>query len=95
MVLSRAGTRRCNGLPKQHVAHGGRGAAPCALAARSPLAPGGCGGTDRLARLGPLRVRYGEPIQTADLSELGPADAARVATDRLQEAVGTLEESLA
>ena len=60
-----------------------------------PLVPAGISGTNRLARLGPLRVRYGPRSSSAISTELPAADAARVATERLQEAIGELEESLA
>jgi 1-acyl-sn-glycerol-3-phosphate acyltransferase len=63
--------------------------------AKSPLVPAAVAGTDRLARLGPLRVRYGDAIELGDLRELEPAEAAQVATERLQRAIGELEESLA
>ena len=41
------------------------------------------------------RVRYGAPIELATLGELAAAEAARVATERLQEAVEKLEAALA
>jgi 1-acyl-sn-glycerol-3-phosphate acyltransferase len=95
VVMFPEGTRRAKGLRKKHEARWRTGAARIALEAGVPLVPAGITGTNRLARLGPLRVRYGEPVQTADLAELDPAEAARVATERLQEAVEKLEETLA
>jgi hypothetical protein len=56
--------------------------------------PAGIAGTDRLARLGPLRVAYGPPIDVADLGELPIAEGARVATDRLRDSIDALERSL-
>jgi 1-acyl-sn-glycerol-3-phosphate acyltransferase len=95
VVMFPEGTRRAKGLRKKHEARWRTGAARIAIEAGVPLVPAGITGTNRLARLGPLRVRYGAPIDVADLSELDPAEAARVATDRLQEAVEQLEASLA
>ena len=43
------------------------GAARIALEAGVPLVPAAIAGTDRLSRLGPLRVRYGKPIPLDDL----------------------------
>ena len=37
-----------------------------------PLVPAAISGTDRLSRLGPLRVRYGKPIPLDDLEGPGP-----------------------
>jgi hypothetical protein len=48
-------------------------------------------GTDRLARLGPLRVRYGAPLDLSDLEGLPLAEAARVATERLRDRIAELE----
>jgi len=42
-------------------------------------------------RLGPLRVAYGPAIETTDLAELDADEAARLATDRLREAIEGLE----
>lgn len=95
VVMFPEGTRRAKGLRKKHEARWRTGAARIALEAGVPLIPAGIKGTNRLKRLGPLRVRYGEPVQTADLAELDPVEAARVATERLQAAVEKLEESLA
>jgi len=95
VVMFPEGTRRRKGLRKKHEARWRTGAARIALEAGVPLVPAAIAGTDRLARLGPLRVRYGDPIDVDGLAELPPAEAARIATDRLQDAVGELEESLA
>jgi 1-acyl-sn-glycerol-3-phosphate acyltransferase len=95
VVMFPEGTRRRKGMRKRHEARWRTGAARIALDSEVPLVPAAIAGTDRLAHLGPLRVRYGNPILLDDLSELPRADAARVATDRLEHAVVTLEESLA
>jgi 1-acyl-sn-glycerol-3-phosphate acyltransferase len=95
VVMFPEGTRRRKGLRKTREARWRTGAARIALDARVPLVPAGIAGTDRLARLGPLRVAYGAPIQVHDLEELPVAEAARVATDRLAQAVGALERLVA
>jgi 1-acyl-sn-glycerol-3-phosphate acyltransferase len=95
VVMFPEGTRRKKGLRKRHEARWRTGAARIALEARVPLVPAAVAGTDRLSRLGPLRVRYGDPIELGDLGELAPEDAARVATERLEHVIGELEESLA
>jgi 1-acyl-sn-glycerol-3-phosphate acyltransferase len=94
VVMFPEGTRRQKGLRKRHIARWRTGAARIALDADVPLVPAAIAGADRLARLGPLRVRYGDPIALDDLAELPGADAARAATARLEDAVAALEESL-
>jgi 1-acyl-sn-glycerol-3-phosphate acyltransferase len=59
------------------------GAARIALEAGAPLVPAAIAGSDQLARLGPLRVRYGKPIPVDDLKDKDPSLAAREATERL------------
>jgi 1-acyl-sn-glycerol-3-phosphate acyltransferase len=95
VVMFPEGTRRQKGLRKKHEARWRTGAARIALEAGVPLVPAGIVGTERLARLGPLRVAYGKPIDLRDLHELPVSDAARVATDRLAAAVGELERRVA
>jgi 1-acyl-sn-glycerol-3-phosphate acyltransferase len=94
VVMFPEGTRRQKGLRKRHEARWRTGAARIALEAGVPLLPAAIAGTDRLARLGPLRVRYGDPVGLDDLSELSRAEAARTGTERLRTAVLALEESL-
>jgi 1-acyl-sn-glycerol-3-phosphate acyltransferase len=94
VVMFPEGTRRRKGLRKKHEARWRTGAARIALEARVPLLPAAIAGTDRLARLGPLRVRYGDPIRLDDLVELPAAESAREGTERLRSAVIALEESL-
>jgi 1-acyl-sn-glycerol-3-phosphate acyltransferase len=94
VVMFPEGTRRRKGLRKKHEARWRTGAARIALEARVPLLPAAIAGTDRLARLGPLRVRYGDPIHLDDLVELPAAESAREGTERLRSAVIALEESL-
>jgi 1-acyl-sn-glycerol-3-phosphate acyltransferase len=85
------GTRQRKGLVKKHQPKSHTGAARIALEAGVPLVPAAITGTDRLSRLGPLRVRYGEPIPLGDVSSLELSEAARVATDLLMEAIERLE----
>jgi 1-acyl-sn-glycerol-3-phosphate acyltransferase len=91
VVMFPEGTRRAKGMRKRYEARWHTGAARIALEAGVPLVPAGISGTDRLGRLGPLRVAYGPPVETADMAGLGPAEAAQVATDRLREAITDLE----
>ena len=95
VVMFPEGTRRRKGLRKKHEARWHTGAARIALEAEVPLVPAGITGTNRLARLGPLRVKYGAPISLEDLSHLSQSESARIATDRLQNAISTLEDELA
>ena len=67
VVMFPEGTRRKKGLRKKFEARPHTGAARIALAAGVPLVPAAISGTDRLSRLGPLRVAYGEPIDVSDL----------------------------
>ena len=94
VVMFPEGTRRRKGLRKTRSAQWHTGAARIALEAGVPLVPAGIAGTDRLARLGPLRVAYGVPLDIDDLRDRPPAEVARAATDRLADAIGELEGSL-
>ena len=94
VVMFPEGTRRKKGLRKKHEARWRTGAARIALEADVPLVPAGIAGTDRIARLGPLRVAYGAPIELDDLLALPASQAASVATERLRDAVLELERSL-
>src|SRR5437764_3385733 len=88
------GTRRKKGLRKTRQAQAHTGAARIALEANVPLVPAGIKGTDGLRTLRPWRVRYGQPVEVDDLRTLPAAEAARVATDRVMEAIAELEASL-
>lgn len=94
VVMFPEGTRRRKGIRKKYEARWHTGAARIALDAGVPFIPAGITGTNRLARLGPLRVRYGAPVELGDLANLPAVEAAQIATDRLQEAIAALEESL-
>lgn len=91
VVMFPEGTRRSKGLRKRHEARWHTGAARIALEAGVPLVPAGISGTERLGRLGPVRVAYGAAIEVADLAELDAGEAAQVATDRLRGAIAALE----
>jgi 1-acyl-sn-glycerol-3-phosphate acyltransferase len=95
VVMFPEGTRRRKGLRKRHEARWHTGAARIALEAGVPLVPAGITGTDRLGRLGPLRVAYGPPVETGDLAGLEEGEAAQLATDRLREAIELLEAAAA
>jgi 1-acyl-sn-glycerol-3-phosphate acyltransferase len=92
VVMFPEGTRRTKGMRKKHEARWRTGAARIALEAGVPIVPAAVAGTDRLARLAPLRVRYGTPLELGDLNRV--EDASRVATERLRAAIEELEESL-
>ena len=94
VVMFPEGTRQRKGLRKKRTARPHTGAARIALAAGVPLVPAAIGGTDRLIRLGPLRVTFGEPIDLDDLGELDAKRAATVATERLMARIEELKETL-
>ena len=94
VVMFPEGTRRKKGLRKKFEARPHSGAARIALAAGVPLVPAAISGTDRLSRLGPLRVAYGEPVALDDLRGQDPREAAEVATERLMAEIGRLEATL-
>ena len=88
------GTRRRKGLVKRFQPRPRTGAARIALEANVPLFPAAVKGTDRLLRLGPLRVRYGAEVELDDLRALEPHAAAQQATERLMERIEELEAEL-
>jgi 1-acyl-sn-glycerol-3-phosphate acyltransferase len=87
VVMFPHGTRQRKGLVKKYQPRSHRGAARIALEANAPLVPAAIAGTDRLSRLGPMRVRYGKPI---DLDGLD----ARAATAKLMTEIERLSEAL-
>jgi 1-acyl-sn-glycerol-3-phosphate acyltransferase len=80
------GTRRRKGLVKKYEARPHTGAARIAIEAGVPLVPAAIKGTDRLTRLGPLRVVYGEPLALLD--------DAQEATERLMVEIERLHATL-
>jgi 1-acyl-sn-glycerol-3-phosphate acyltransferase len=95
VVMFPEGTRREKGLVKRHEARPRSGAARIALEAGVPLVPAAVAGTDRLLRLGALRVAYGAPVEIGDLRAIeDPRQAAQEATDRLMTRIAQLEADL-
>jgi 1-acyl-sn-glycerol-3-phosphate acyltransferase len=86
VVMFPEGTRRKKGLRKKWEARPHTGAARIAIEAGVPLIPAAVKGTDRLARLGPLRVVYGKPVPTSD----DPQET----TERLMDEIYRLEATL-
>jgi len=91
VVMFPEGTRQNKGLRKKHSARPHTGAARIALAAGVPLVPAAISGTDRLSRLGPLAVTYGEPIDLSDLAGLDVKTASAEATERLMAKIDELK----
>jgi 1-acyl-sn-glycerol-3-phosphate acyltransferase len=94
LLMFPEGTRRAKGMRKRFVATPHSGAARIALRAGVPLIPAAVSGTDALARLAPLRVAYGKPIDMTDLAHTDRRTAAAVATERLMTAIAELEKAL-
>ena len=94
VVMFPEGTRQTKGLVKRHTARPHTGAARIALTANAPLVPAAIGGTDRLLRLGPLRVAYGPPIDFSDLDGQDLKTAAKLATERLMATIDELRATL-
>jgi 1-acyl-sn-glycerol-3-phosphate acyltransferase len=94
VVMFPEGTRKRKGLRKKHVARAHTGAARIAINAGAPLVPAAIAGTDRLLRLGPLRLAYGEPLDLSDLDGLEPKRAAEAATERLMTRIDELRAGL-
>jgi 1-acyl-sn-glycerol-3-phosphate acyltransferase len=94
VVIFPEGTRKEKGLVKKHESRPRTGAARVALRAGSPLVPAAIGGTDRLLRLGPLRVAYGTPVDLSGLDGDDERAAAREATTRLMADIEKLKAAL-
>ena len=94
VVMFPEGTRRRKGLRKKFAVAPHSGAARIALRAGVPLIPAALAGTDRLSRLGPVRVAFGPALDLSDLAGLDRRTAATVATERLMSAIAQLEQSL-
>ncbi len=95
MAMFPEGTRRSKGLRKKHQPRPHRGTVRIALAAGAPLVPAAIRGMDRLSRLGPLRVRFGAPVELADLAGRDSFEAAGEGTERLWSAIKRLETEVA
>ena len=83
VVMFPHGTRQWKGLIKKHQPRAHSGAARIAIEGRVPLVPAAIAGTDRLSRLGPLRVRYGQPLEVDGLDPRAATDALMAEIDRL------------
>lgn len=95
VVMFPEGTRRRKGLMKKRVPRARSGAARIAFEAGVPLVPCAIAGTDRLSRLGPLRVAYGAPVETDDLRASDDRRRAlQKATHRLMASIAELEATL-
>src|SRR5439155_9936057 len=94
VVMFPEGTRRKKGLLKKHVARAHTGAARIALNAGAPLVPAAISGTDRLLRLGPLRVTFAPPLDLSDLDGRETKQAAEIATERLMTKIEELRAGL-
>jgi 1-acyl-sn-glycerol-3-phosphate acyltransferase len=94
MAMFPEGTRRSKGLRKKHQPRPHTGTARIALAAGVPIVPAAIRGMDRLSRLGPLRVLFGPPVPTDDLTGLDARAAAQEATRRLWDEIQRLEAEL-
>ena len=86
VVMFPEGTRRRKGLWKTRAARPHTGAARIAHLAGAPIVPAAIKGTDRLARLAPLGIAYGEPFE--------PGDDAGAATERLMREIDALQATL-
>ena len=86
VVMFPEGTRQRKGLRKKWQARPHTGAARIAWQAQVPLVPAAISGTDRLARLAPLRVAYGPPVDVSKDSH--------ETTERLMTEIRRLYETL-
>jgi 1-acyl-sn-glycerol-3-phosphate acyltransferase len=91
VVIMPEGARRRNG--RVHEPH--TGAARTALEAGVPLVPAAIKGTDRTRKLAHWHIAFGPPVPLDDLQTVDRDEAARVATDRLWNAITALEKDLA
>ena len=80
VVMFPEGTRRKKGLRKKWEARPHTGAARIARDAGVPIVPAAVKGTERLARLGPVRVAYGQPVEAGD----DPREATRRVMDEIE-----------
>jgi 1-acyl-sn-glycerol-3-phosphate acyltransferase len=88
------GTRQTKGLRKRFEHRPRTGSARIALSAGVPLVPAAIKGSDRLSRLGRLRIAYGDPVPVDDLANLPVHEASREATTRLMERIYALHAEL-
>jgi 1-acyl-sn-glycerol-3-phosphate acyltransferase len=86
VVMFPEGTRQKKGLVKKHQPRAHTGAARIAREANAPLVPAAIKGTDRLARLGKVKVAYGPPIE--------PSDDVQETTERVMAEIQRLYDTL-
>lgn len=94
VVMFPEGTRQKKGLAKRRAPRPHTGAARIALTADAPLVPAAIAGTDRLLRLGPLRVAYGEPLDLSEYDGVNHKRAAELATEQLMARIAELRAEL-
>jgi len=95
VVMFPEGTRRKKGLVKKHRPRAHSGAARIALEAEVPLVPAALAGTDRLLKLGPIRVAFGAPLEIDDLRTSDDVRRSSLqATELLMAQIAELEASL-
>ena len=94
VVMFPEGTRQRKGMRKKYEPKPHTGAARIALGAGCPLVPAAIAGTDRLSRLGPVRVAYGAPLDLSNVDGRDPREAAHEATDRLMAEIERLKATL-
>jgi len=94
VVIFPEGTRKEKGLVKRYESRPRTGAARVALRAGAPLVPAAIAGTDRLLRLGPLRVAYGAPVDLLGLNGADEREAAKQAIERLMADIAKLKMTL-
>ena len=86
VVMFPEGTRRKKGLVKKYQPRAHTGAARIARDADAPLVPAAIKGTDRLARLGKVKVAYGSPME--------PSDDVQETTERLMTEIRRLHDTI-
>ena len=94
VVIFPEGTRKKKGMIKRYESRPRTGAARVALRAEAPLVPAAIAGTDRLLRLGPLRVAYGPPVDLSGLNGTDERENAKEATERLMADIARLKATL-
>ena len=94
VVMFPEGTRRKKGVRKKWQPRPHTGAARIALEARVPLVPAALAGTDRLARLAPVRVAYGPPLVLPEAAPTSDRSAAEAVTELLMSKIAALEATL-
>jgi 1-acyl-sn-glycerol-3-phosphate acyltransferase len=88
------GTRRSKGFLKRRKPKMHEGTVRIARAGGVPLIPVALSGTERLLRLGPLRVNIGPPLALDDLAGVSSKVAAQEGTARLAAELKRLEAEL-